>query len=610
MVIDNADDMGLFFKRSHELSHTISDESNLQRYLPECPHGTLLLTTRDKQVAVNFGKGSLPIELKHMDNGECEDLLRTRLGDMSSIGEELATLAANLEFLPLALVQAAAFIQQNCITVEQYIELQGKSDQHLVELLSEEFETVGRDTETPRAVAQTWVLSFQQIKKQNPLAARLLSLMSLLDRQGIPKELLSNYIKGSDLDLVKAFGLLKAFSLVVEGKGGTFDMHRLVYLVTRKWLSNEGTISSFHKEALAMLSQEFPRGAAFENRTKCAAYLPHAKAVVHPESIALEGEVDIPPTLSNNLGGYFVIQGMWHDAEVFCRQAVEASKIQLGADHGDTLAIMNDLALVFMGRGRWEEAEQLGMQALEASKMHLGADHPHTLTSMNILASVFRKQGRWEEAEQLVMQALEASKTQLGEDHPDTLLSMSSLALIFEQQGRWEEAEKLQVQAVEASKTRLGAHHSDTLISMNILASVFEKQGRLEEAEKLELQVWEAFKVQLGPDHPSTLTNMTNLALIYKKQGRWEEAAQLGTQALEGFKIQLGADHPNTLSAMHNLAFTWYRIGKISEAIDLLQTCVDLRKVKLGLDHPSTQSSISALERWERKRKRERKSNT
>ena len=37
------------------------------------------------------------------------------------------------------------------------------SGQHLISLLSETFETVGRDSDTPYAVVEIWILSFEQI---------------------------------------------------------------------------------------------------------------------------------------------------------------------------------------------------------------------------------------------------------------------------------------------------------------------------------------------------------------------------------------------------------------------------------------------------------------
>ena len=128
-----------------------------------------------------------------MDDNKSGQLLYAKLNEGDLASSELSALSSRLEYLPLTLVQAAAFIQENTMAVGGYLQLLDRSDQDLVELLSEEFETVGRDSETPRAVTATWILSFEQIKRQNGLAGELLSLMSFFDRQAIPSEFLSHY---------------------------------------------------------------------------------------------------------------------------------------------------------------------------------------------------------------------------------------------------------------------------------------------------------------------------------------------------------------------------------------------------------------------------------
>ncbi|KAM9873368.1 ankyrin repeat domain-containing protein 52 [Verticillium dahliae] len=51
-------------------------------------------------------------------------------------------LTTRLEELTPALVQAAALIQEKCITADQYLKLLGESGQKFIDLLSEEFETI------------------------------------------------------------------------------------------------------------------------------------------------------------------------------------------------------------------------------------------------------------------------------------------------------------------------------------------------------------------------------------------------------------------------------------------------------------------------------------
>ncbi|KAK3367009.1 nucleoside phosphorylase domain-containing protein [Lasiosphaeria ovina] len=375
MVIDNADDTEVFFSQQAEpiITGIPSPDGNLGRYLPECTNGAILVTTRNKQTGLRLTQGKGPIEIRKMDEDESGQLLRTILDEVDFAPEELSMLSSRLEYLPLALVQATAFIQENTTTIGDYLQLIDQSDQNLVDLLSEEFETVGRDSGAPRAVAETWILSFEQIQQQNAFAGEILSLMSLFDRQAIPSKFFPHYRQqqGGDpsgkIQLTKALGVLKAFSFVTEDKAHNLDMHRLVQLVTRKWLINKGTMQRFTGQALLAVSQAYPYGN-FENRIVCGAYLPHVYAVLGSEDAGLEDERVARASLFYCVAGFFSYQGRWKDAEEFQLKAVKLRKAVLGDEHPDTLNGIANLASTYRNQGRWKEAEMLQVQVMDIRK--------------------------------------------------------------------------------------------------------------------------------------------------------------------------------------------------------------------------------------------------
>ncbi|KXJ89485.1 P-loop containing nucleoside triphosphate hydrolase protein [Microdochium bolleyi] len=552
MVIDNADDAQL-----------VSGPEGVGRHIPECAHGSVVVTTRNKEAGSRLTRGGRPIEVREMGESESEELLKKKLEEGGVEADALMALASRLERLPLALVQAAAFMQEKSVPVSRYLQLLGGGDQDLVDLLSEEFETVGRDSETPRAVTETWILSFDQIQQQNAFAGELLSLMSLFDRQAIPSDFLSDYSKQQSgqgprggVQLSKALGVLKAFSFVVEEKDHGLDMHRLVQLVTRKWLVKKDTIRHFGGQALMAVSHMYPFGS-HDNRLICTAYLPHVDAVLKLGGTGSREEKLARASLLHCAAALFYYQGQWGDAEEFQAQAVDLWRALLGPDHPDTLDSMSNLASTYWSQGRWEEAEKLDIEVIETRKTKLGASHPNTLTCMNNLAATYWNQGRWDEAEKLEVEVMETSKTKLGASHPNTLTSINNLAATYKNQGRWDEAEKLEVEVMETSKTKLGASHPDTLISIS------------------------------------------NLASTYKNQGRWEEAEKLGVEVMETSKTKLGANHPDTLTCMNNLAFTWQGLGRLDDALDLMRQCVQLRHKALGPAHPHTVFSLSTLYAWQ-----------
>ena len=476
MVLDNADDAHLFFPTSQEsqMADSLGQNEYFEQYIPECAHGSILVTTRNKQAGSKLAKGQLPVEVGKMNNKGSDQLLRTKLeeGDLDS--SNLSTLSSRLEHLPLALVQAAAFIQENTVAISNYLQLLDESDQNLVDLLSEEFETAGRDSKTPRALAETWILSFEQIQRQNPFSGRLLSLISFFDRQAIPEEFLAYYSQQNNekssvgIQLQKALGVLKAFSFVTIGKDQSLDMHRLVQLVMRKWLARHNAISHFAGQALLTVSYCFPFGD-FENWTTCSQYLPHVYAVLKQEGVGSNEEKVAKAGLLYCAAGYFYYQGQWDDSERFAFEAVELRGDVLGADHPDTLASKGNLALTYQNQGQWEEAEKLEVQVIETSKTKLGADHPDTLASMANLASTYYYQDRWPEAEELQVKALEICTRVLGSRHPDTLVGMHNLAVIWRDSGRHGDALGMMQACLDLRQQILGAGHHYTLSTLSTL---------------------------------------------------------------------------------------------------------------------------------------------
>lgn len=623
MVIDNADDTQVFFGQQQQMgpaggsgASSGPDDGNLGRYIPECPHGAILVTTRNLQTGSRLTKGKHLVELGKMGDDETAWLLRARLDGMAVTADQSSALSSRLEHLPLALAQAAAFIQENSITIDEYLGLMDKSDQHLVDLLSEEFETDGRDSETPRAVAETWILSFEQIRRQNAFAARLLSVMSLFDRQAIPLEFLSRYSKLQDeeqmgeIELTKALGVLKAFCFVVGDKEHGFDMHRLVQLVTQKWLERQGTIRRLAGQALLVASQAYPDGNDFKNRATCSAYLPHVHAVLNLDGSGTKEESLARASLLHSAAGLFHYQYLWKDAERFWEQAAEIQSALLGEEHPDTLTSLNGLAMIYRDQRRWKAAEALDLRVMEMRRRVLGEEHPDTLASVISLTAVLIRQERWKEAEALGVQAIEMTKRVLGEEHPGTLTSLSSQATIYLNQQRLKEAEALYLQVVEPEKRVLGEEHPETLTSLSNLACIYLHQRRLKEAEALFLQVVETKKRVLGDEHPRTLVTMKNLSMLFREQGRLKEAEALYRQAMEKEMRVLGEEDPSTLASMHNLAFILEDQGRLGEAFELMHKCFHLRERVLGADHPGTICSFENMTRWWNELQRNRKTGT
>jgi tetratricopeptide (TPR) repeat protein len=573
LIVDNIDDMEMW-------------KDELKHYLPRSRQGCIVCTTRSRKIAVTITAAVNVIEVKEMDEVAATQLMRKSLLDQDLLAhpQDTLKLLEQLTFLPLAIVQAAAYINENRISLLHYLSLLGEQEQVVVDLLSKDFEDEGRYKGGKNPVATTWLISFEQIRQLKPLAAEYLSFMSCVDPKNIPQSLLPPGL--SRVEETDAIGTLSAYSFVsTRYTDKIYDVHRLVHLATRNWLRRETSLAMWAATAMKRLAKVFPNGD-HKDRSIWRSYLAHARYVLDPKDD--KEETEERSELIWKLATCLFNDGRYNEAEKLTLEEVETRKRVLGEEHPDTLISMGNLARTYKDQGRWKEAEELGVQVLETSKRVLGEEHLGTLISMGNLAWTYMDQGRWNEAERLGVQVLEIMKRVLGEEHPDTLIGMGNLASTYNNQGRWKEAEELEVQVLETSKRVLGEEHTHTLIGMGNLALTYMNQGRWREVEELEVQVLETSKRVLGEEHPDTLNGMGNLASTYMNQGRWKEAEELGVQVLETRKRVLGEEHPHTLIGMGNLASTYMNQGRWKEAEELEAQELEIRKRILGREHPDT----------------------
>ena len=552
LVLDNADDMEIFFSSELSSSSVGSEQAvPLFTYLPRCPNGSILVTTRDKRVGERLADGEKATMVLPMAEREAERLLWSKAAQEGSL-DKTNELLEVLGYLPLAITQAAAYISENGITVEKYLKMLYAEDSEIQDLLSEDLPDLRRDSRGQNSVIRTWKMSFDQIRKQTPRAAEIFSLMAVLDRHRIPETLLRRDYE-QETEFATALETLQAFSLIsVEKEGAYFEIHRLVQISAQRWLEYHGETAKWRGEALELLTAAFPSGD-YQTWAICEALSPHAQAVTQytfTSDVTLLQRAE----LLHSMSLYDETQGRYNLAYERNLDTLSTREKLLGSEHPDTLLSMGDLARVLRSQGKYDAAEEIQLRALELSKKVLGPKHPDTLYGMDNLARVLQSQGKYEAAEEVHRQVLGLSKKVLGPEHPDTLNSMDNFARVLRSQGKYEAAEEIHRQVLERRKKVLGPEHPNTQISMDNLAQVFSSQGKYKEAEEMHRRVLELSEKVSGPEHPETLTSMNNLAQTLSLYGKDKEAEEIHGRALELSKKILGPEHPETLNSIDNLA--------------------------------------------------------
>lgn len=120
MIFDNVDNVDMWIGQS--VSETGSDR--LIDYLLRSIQGFIVFTTRDRKTAVKLAPQNI-VKVLEMNEDAVIQLLQKRLvnPDLVKNRPDIKILLKELTYLPLAIVQAAAYINKNRIAFAEYLSL-------------------------------------------------------------------------------------------------------------------------------------------------------------------------------------------------------------------------------------------------------------------------------------------------------------------------------------------------------------------------------------------------------------------------------------------------------------------------------------------------------
>ncbi|MGW7106547.1 tetratricopeptide repeat protein [Streptomyces xanthophaeus] len=574
---------------------------------PASPTGRTLITTRNRDSALTEGRHQISVGLFTPD--EAARYLGQRLAGIASGNAELRALADDFGHLPLALAQAAAYIRENALTLDEY-----RTELREVPLDEPLPGIEGLPDQQSRTVAAAWTLSIAYADTLAPtgLARPLLDILALLDPNSTPSGItastaLQHHLKKerkteaellgkpvAERDVKKALRVLHRLHLTDITPDQTLRTHQLLQRTHRENL-DAGTIEQLAQVAADALHETWPER---ENPAST-----HYRAATG--SLAARAT----PRLPDGNGLHAVLfqsgrtlgeVGQVTAARDYCENLLADCLRVLGPDHPDTLTTRHNLAQ-WSGMARDPAGAAAAVAALLPDRVRvLGADHPDTLTTRNELADWRGEAGDPAGAAAAFAELLPDRVRVLGADHPDTLTTRHNLAacrgLADDPSGAAAASGDLLADQLRI----LGADHPDTLTTRNDLAYwrgvTGDPDGAVAEFTAL---LVDRLRV-LGPDHPHTHMVRNNVAAWKGMAGNAEGAAAGFADLLTDRLRVLGPDHPHTLLTRRRLAVFTGRAGHPALAVEALQELAEYEERLYGSqDHAEVHNTHAELERWQ-----------
>ncbi|CUU59250.1 NB-ARC domain-containing protein [Parafrankia irregularis] len=534
----------------------------LRRWLPAAPTGHVLLTSRAPQ----WGALATPVDVDVFDTDDALAFLTRRVPDLTEAttpgpARRLGTsLIEELGGLPLALEQAAAYLEATGTTPDRYL--------HAFRSRRTTMLAQGKDLAYDGTIDTCWSLALERLNTHNPDAAWLLTLTAHLGPDPIPlawltPEFLTRPTTSTDStlgpDLDTLVGDLRRYSLIRRDKHH-IQIHRLVAAVVRARTTFPAAAHTRRLLTNARPTTDHRDPTGWPDWAELAAHTLTAPGLDPTHDPAADHD---PPTraLLLSITDYLRIRADYHTALALARDLHHRWAEVLGPDDPDTLRSASGLAMVLALAGERQTARQIYEDTLTRQQQILGPDHPDTLHTASGVAGVLFVIGEHQAARQLHEDTLTRQRQIPGPDHPDTLHTASGLAAVLAAMGELQAARQLHEDTLTRQRQTLGPDDFDTMSTASGLATVLATLGERQAARQLFEDTLTRRRRTLGPAHPDTLFTAIGLAMVLAAVGELQAARQLLEDTVTRRRRILGPDDPVALQAEE--ALRWLKLPAV-----------------------------------------------
>ena len=568
----------------------VPDQASVQGFLPPAGHGRVVITSRNS----NWPPGQA-LEVRALDPNAAAEFLMNRTGDPDR--QSAVDLAGELGGLPLALEQAAAYMQTTGNKLADYLAL---FRQRRLDLLDWH-----QPTDHSGTVVAAWVLAFDQLEQSTPAAVALLRLLACCAPDAIPVRLLLNprrklvgriswrvarvlvLLLNNPMVADNAIAALRSYSLISAAADRSFSVHRLVQAVTFDQMPARRA-SQWRRAAAVLIEAAVPEDPAQPDTwPDFAALLPHAQAALSAHSDGLQ-----------RIASYLGFSGNYVAAREFSQKIFDQQVKTLGQTHRDTLRTRADLAYWTGKAGDAVGARNQYAALLTVIEQALGPEDTDTLTARANLAGMTGEAGDAAGARNQYAALVTLREHVSGPEHRSTLIARANLARWTGEAGDADGARDQLTVLIPVMERVLGLENPDTRAAHLALARWTGEAGDAAAARDQLTVLIPVMERVLGPEHPDTLAARANLARWTGEAGGPAAARDQLTVLIPVMERVLGPEHPDTLINRAGLAGYTGGVGDAAGARDQLTVLIPVMERVLGPEHPLTLSARANLAGW------------
>ncbi len=523
----------------------VPNMSFLSKYMPQ--KGDILITSRTN---CNVGKS---IKLESMNNNESIKLVKTHIKNNSNYSDEsIEKLAELLGYFPLALTQAASFINANDISIEDYLKLhQNKNNKSLDNPINKSV-----TNHLPAYVA--WDINLEQILRttnNSKEITRLLDILSYCYNKNVPKKLLAHYLYNNtqkhDLEkLEKVLESLKKYSLIDSNTDGV-TVHKLV----QSWMQTKN-IRKKDKVIKRIIRSIY---AAYPFKHK--------------------NNQDIP----------------------FIRSIILQSKYLFDdfdkKDSEEYIDLLSIIGSAYYTLGDFKKSLNFHEKSLLINNLYHNPDSIKTAKILNYLTKTLLYLGEYKKAENLLQRSLLLHLKYYGINHTDTAYTMHHLGWANLRAGNHNNA-LVNLETSYAVQKSFYPEYSDRIASIfHNLGKVYAATGKHKKAKIILEKVLDIRNFLHGNDLFKSARSLHHLGRVYGFLGNFKLGLEIAQKAFNIRQSYYGKNHLQTSHSMHHVGASYIASNKFEKAKKMLESAIKIKENFYKKDHIETIRTLKHLGR-------------
>lgn len=617
--------------------------ADIHKYFPEDAHtwgkGKVILTTRDDNVQNNkLVNHIIPVgELgpdqrlvlfhKIMNNGNTRPFTSV---DTKKIKEFLAYLPP----FPLDISVAAYYLKATRISYTKYLEHLNENNKDFSNVQEDLLIGAGNYKETRYRII---TLTLKKLMAHHKDFGDLLLLISLIDSQNIPRDLLNEYKSES---IVESFIYhLKKHSLITNespafDKEPAFSIHRSTQEMSLRYLRQALDLDNDKKriDSLAViLGKYISKIINKEDSLKMKFIIGHYKAFLAHDNLLSEiskgligGQLgciyfyfdlakatrNLEKSLSilnkyknpDQQARFLLYLGMayrtlahYDKAKDMLEQSYSIYSSQPAKYSLEVAQTLGHLGQLYDECGEHKKAKDLLEKSLIMCQEHFSENPIGVARMSRYLGLAYRRSGDYTQAEKLFKKSFNIYKEYLSENDAGIFWALLNLGNIYRIRGEYDKAKKTLEKCCKVSKEIFSRNHNVFTWALFFLGRTYADLGEYKKAKNLYEQVLATHRKLYTDNNIKTSWFSAVLGDVNAQLGDLAQAKKTLEECLRVHKKYFREDHFETAWILLSLGNVYKQLGDYEQAKQTLQESLAICEKHYGQNHLETAPVLESL---------------